>query len=550
MPESARTPFSQGVITSSAFSVRFANLVAYVTTSWGTEPPRLTAEQIREFLDCIRQLEPSTPPLISTRDDWVRDARSAAEESWTVFSQLSLDDEGDFLRPEDLHAIIGPLEPLLADHSLFALACGDAYVQDELKGLSTATMAASREHVLFLIPTLEQETNQRAGSQTIFETLDPFPGLARFAEEPGQWPGVLFWSRTGQSAVVPLKGLAAFYKKLRSVLVAGVEAIDGVLKDYPRLATSKKILHLSDLHFGSKYASKHHAYLSAHLRGEVQNADRVVITGDLFNNPSKRNAKLFEGFQGELIAMVKDSKNLISILGNHDESWMGNRLGSLGKRLEVATSLQLSKLVVDDRLKCLFFCFDSALEAAFSARGCVSMPQLQQMGTMFEQECGPPNDKRRNYLKVALVHHHPFSFGPAGVTDETTKMTIVARIGRTFKSIFTTDHEAFLGMDNAEEFVTWCAQRGVSVVLHGHKHIAHYAVQKVTSGGNTGAEEGEVTAIGCGSSLGMDKSPVAYDLVAWDEGSRKWGVTFYSDPGNHSNFHCDSVALTQVPPFS
>jgi hypothetical protein len=42
-----------------------------------------------------------------------------------------------------------------------------------------------------------------------------------------------------------------------------------------------------------------------------------------------------------------------------------------------------------------------------------------------------------------------------------------------------------------------------------------------------GAPAFDVTAIGCGSSLGAEGSPLSYVVHNWDERSRRWSTTFF-----------------------
>jgi hypothetical protein len=544
-----------------SFQMKQASLVAYITVPWMDQPPRLKVQQVRDFLDGLRFSDELRGPMISSRPGCTQSVRQAAGESLRrldaaiqrprevepgLVNRLhamnvdpgevrALLSGREFLPADEIKRVIGPLKPLLGEFSLFGLQCG---ANKDLSGFVRSKAISSGGHALFLTPEFDSSEGDRSeSSQQMFGALDPFPGLARASEQPELWPGVLFWSKSGASAFAPHDDVGRLYEQLESPMERNdVQKIRKILEDYkPPRIRCKTILHLSDLHFGSRYASQNHAYLSARLRSVVPSVDRIVITGDMFDNPDENAANLFEVFRGELIGMTKDGTKPTAIPGNHDQSWMGNKLGPLGRRLEQLAQLEWSRLVVDDELKCLFFCFDSTLAAAIAARGRVSNDQLVDIGTAFEQECAHPHEERRQYLSIALVHHHPFTFNTATTTFIQRSLSLVGL-----------NDETFLRMDDADKFVTWCARRGVSAILQGHKHVARDAVAKVVYEQGGAEREREVRAIGCGASLGMDGGPISYDILTWDERSRTWAVSFYSDPGDGSGFVPESVSLTKV----
>src|SRR6266404_3813166 len=79
----------------------------------------------------------------------------------------------------------------------------------------------------------------------------------------------------------------------------------------------KRVLHLSDLHFGTRHALQNQAYLSSHLKQKLPKIHRVVITGDLFDNPKEADALAFRNFRTDL--ETSSAKDLIVIPGNHDQ---------------------------------------------------------------------------------------------------------------------------------------------------------------------------------------------------------------------------------------
>src|SRR6266581_1524067 len=134
-----------------------------------------------------------------------------------------------------------------------------------------------------------------------------------------------------------------------------------------------------------------------------------------------------------------------------------------------------------------------------------------------------------NYLRVALVHHHPFSF-------DTGAESLIQRGLR----LFGASDERFLRFDDADKFVAWCAQRGAPLILHGHKHVPRHVQHWVSDGQGGGVE---ISSVGCGTSLGAEGKALSYNIVTWDPVSRKWGALFFSDPGDGSGFTKQYVAV-------
>jgi DNA repair exonuclease SbcCD nuclease subunit len=288
------------------------------------------------------------------------------------------------------------------------------------------------------------------------------------------------------------------------------------------------LLHLSDVHFGNEDAANNEAYLSGHLDGILNEVDRVVITGDLFNAPQREQAIAFRNFRASLHRRTK--KNPIVIPGNHDQKWMGN----FGSPLGELSKLEWSSLVCDDDLGAVFFCFDSSRDADL-ARGRVTKQQMLDVATQFVTECSSRREIE-NYLPIALVHHHPFSF-------ETSKETLIAR-GLAHMGI--TD-ELFLRMDDAESFIAWCARRAIPLILHGHKHVPRYVKQAVSVPDSSTFEQRDIVAVGCGSSLGAESKPLSYNLLSWDCRSKRWSIAFFADHGDGSGFSEQLVAQHSVP---
>lgn len=138
--------------------------------------------------------------------------------------------------------------------------------------------------------------------------------------------------------------------------------------------------------------------------------------------------------------------------------------------------------------KLVFFCFDSSRTGDL-ARGAVEPDQLLHVGTSF----GVDNARGRlsDHLKIALVHHHPYPYTPEREIPIIDPRSWVGR-------------EELIEFRGAPGFLSWCAARGIGLVLHGHKHIPRLVHDRVAVGPRADDEQREITTVGCGSSLGAN----------------------------------------------
>jgi 3',5'-cyclic AMP phosphodiesterase CpdA len=351
---------------------------------------------------------------------------------------------------------------------------------------------------------------------------------------PDLWPGVLFWSCSGKSAFAPMGEADRLYVQLRAVFGRGTRAIDKVLSEYAGTRKARHLhryLHLSDLHFGTQTARTHEAFLLTHLKRIRNRFDRVVITGDLIDSPGAAAYQEFHNFLDRLREVSKGDP--IIVTGNHDERKSGISLGAIGRDVSQLAQLNLDsdRVIIDDKARCVFLCFNSS-EGGNIARGRISKGQLQVVGDRYAAEA-LKRPRIDSYIKVAVLHHHPFPYEPS---EERRPVSRGFRLlGR--------GAEAFVGMEDSESFLQWCAERGVSLMMHGHKHIPRLRTE------SRSARPGNVmlTAVGCGASLGADPGRLSYAIVQWAPDTARWTAHFFSDLGDHSGFHEDVVAPRSTP---
>jgi UDP-2,3-diacylglucosamine pyrophosphatase LpxH len=486
------------------FDIEQASIVGYLTTS-NSRPPRLSTGQLRGFLGIFSDAaEPRfSDVLISSSPQWVEAVRRAADKA---DSDLQTASWQEVIPEDELITRLAVLQRLFSDYNLFCLAVGDWTDDLELRTFTKDAAVSSGHYGLFLVP-VGWDPNRN------IELRDPFPAIASILERAEDWPGMVFWARTGAVAFASLQEARNLYHELRPVL-ASSEQIDKILKKWSRRRERAAILHLSDLHFGNEWAQEKEPYVSTHLADIAGSIGRVVITGDLFDEPKREQARAFHSFRTSLENYRKQPA--VVIPGNHDQKWRGN----IRQDLSELAKVEWSTVFVDDSMQCVFFCFDSSRDADW-AKGKITTDQRLQVATQFDK-LSLQRPEIKEYLRVALIHHHPFTF-------ETPKETLVSRM---LEKINITD-ELLLRMDDAESFLAWCANRGVGLVLHGHKHVARYRQGWVPRPDGT---QHLITAVGCGTTLGAEGKPLSYNLLAWDPNLRKWNVTYFMEPGDGSGF--------------
>ena len=109
---------------------------------------------------------------------------------------------------------------------------------------------------------------------------------------------------------------------------------------------------------------------------------QIVITGDLFDNPTKNDALAFNDFRNDLESYI--GKEVIVIPGNHDQRILGNSLYSFGTNLQQLANLSWGDVIFADDIESVFLCFDSARHGNF-AKGIITREQRLHVATEFDQ---------------------------------------------------------------------------------------------------------------------------------------------------------------------
>ncbi|AVZ74005.1 hypothetical protein SLUN_19410 [Streptomyces lunaelactis] len=484
--------------------------------SQGEPPPNLTYEAIYVFVRDILEgegLRLLTHP--SDSPDEIRNWATWVAQAYNLRQKCS--GKPAPADAADVHRIFRPLLRILRSYDLVVVPVGSWQDVRELEQM--ASEAASAPGILVALPA------EFYGADDSVRVHDPDEGVEVAVKRRDLWPGVIVGMRTGRSVFIPgdtaHKSLHDMVQWMQisqerpdvkqdkfsiqwRIMVQNAAARDGNVR--------RRILHLSDLHFGREDVSKRQSYLVAALSGELERADEVVITGDLFDQPWKRHAREYKTFANTLRTICR--RPPIWVPGNHDQRLFGNNIFARGRLLRELAGLHFQAFADNPRARMAFFCFDSC-RSGILARGKVDDDQLYEMAMEYEHA---DNEGRLDgYLKVALVHHHPYE--PDASPGVETLIDPRTWIGR----------EEFVGFDGREEFRNWCAARGIGLILHGHLHTPRLIEDSIPVDTGRGTDERRLMTVGCGSSLGIRQTPMFFDIIEWSPESQSWTVEFFKD---------------------
>lgn len=494
------------------FDFSHINLIAYLTDETDRAAPRSDKDTVGKFLLSLAYSNVLISPTQGRARDWTKlVSNTAAAQLERLNFQFGESSNADPMTPE---IYLNPLREYFRGYEYYALIISGSKNHSQNSAMKFYREAALSSNGLILFPS-------KIPDRSIAQFVDPFPALQVFADQPLEPPCVVFWTRAGSACVLSLDTALNFLRDELSV--SSADSINHAIANKASLLRPKRILHLSDLHLGSDGSSIKKTYLQSKIKSLLPNIDRVAVTGDLFNNPSRNDKNEFFQFRSDIEAYK--SKKLLVVPGNHDLRKYGNAFGPFGRKADYFTDVPWSPIDVDHDAETVFISFNSCEFGDF-ARGRVSNDQRLSRATEYDLAI-EKDAKVKNYFKVALVHHHPVNYGaePTSLYER-----ILSR--------FPGGGEKFLAFEKSDEFLKWCANRGIKLVLHGHKHVPHLATVRPVE-----TRTHEVTTVGCGSSTGAEGKPMCFDIITLDPITERWSVKFFQDGGDGSGFVCQNVAI-------
>lgn len=535
------------------FSLDSAEAVAYLV-GHRRSAPRLPEPALRGFLETLAG--GPDPQVISGDASWVPYVAERAVRSLQVLDGVArqrreadpIDGHVD-LDPDEVTDVLDPVRLAFARFELILLPVAAATDRDEVIRWAMAIAERRGPAILVLIPDTSAEE--------AVTVVEPGRGVREALRRRHEWPGVIVYlgappnsqSRPGGPPEARSQGQEQPGQRRDDARFLSVAVVDRALRhlaevfgtrglssayashlldslvDEAAEVSTCRILHLSDLHFGKGHARRNRAYLELAI-GKVGRLDHVVITGDLFDRPRPADREAFDSFLHGLVA--SDAPDPRLVLGNHDQRQFGNTIGWLGQKPTEVGKVHIEPVWHHDESNVVFLTFNSA-ERRNLARGEVSNEQLMAVATEFDAK----NAKGRfdGFLRVALVHHHPY---PYPARREQSILDPTSWPGR----------EKLIGMKESERFLAWCASRGVSLILHGHRHIPRLINDVITDG--VPAPQ-HIATVGCGTSTGANGGKLSFNIVEWSSQDRSWTVDFQVDPGNGAGFYSAAIQSLTGP---
>ncbi len=374
-------------------------------------------------------------------------------------------------------------------------------------------------------------------SESPTRIIDPFPPLRILAEYPVSVPAVVFWTFDRKSfndvqpdvCALPFSEAQQFYDNtLLESLPLGRGAVAAAIRDRMAKATTKHILQLSDLHFGDSAADSRRRYIKGHLDTFDKKIDCILITGDLCDTPNRKLRNQYTEFRSDL-GRVLNKRDVIIVPGNHDV----RKMGIVGNNYEFVFDLGFRPIVVEEELRCVFFCFNS-VEGGHLARGFISDEQLMRSAAEYEELIAERKRLKKSdlkdFLKICVLHHHPVAY-------ETVPTTLYDKVLR----MVTRDEDSLTRLENADRFLTWCADRKIALIVHGHKHVPRHVRLAIAA---SDKRSRTIEVVGCGSTTGVEESELCYVIISVDPTTRRWGISFYHDPSaSGAGFRSHEIAI-------
>ncbi len=342
-----------------------------------------------------------------------------------------------------------------------------------------------------------------------FNVFDSFEHYPLALDRIDEWPGVLIWENQlypafrrqkdhGRGIFVPIDNQEDLEKILEK-LAFEKRFFNSLLKEFGHRRNKNivDIIHLSDIHVGSKNEELNHRrlfhILEKHkLRYQGNEEIITLISGDLVDSPNERNYLKFKEFESTLKRIGLET--IFTVLGNHDY----NSSGFITNGREAKNTIQKlsdgSQIEIIESHKLILIRINSNIGGEL-AQGKVGVEQLSELGNQLDLI-----PKLETYCKIAMLHHHPFELE----RPHWMKKAIFERIlGDYFINMS-------LKLKDSKLLIDWLRNRNVKFVLHGHKHIPllfyKNKLNLVSAGSSTGAINHQE----------KDKTFITYNVLKYD----------------------------------
>ncbi len=274
------------------------------------------------------------------------------------------------------------------------------------------------------------------------------------------------------------------------------------------------LVHLSDLHLETAESWKVLEALGTAIPG--LQAQALIVSGDFLDHPNPlqlgkvRDALL-------KLCTVWGGCPLVVTPGNHDYKQFGlfrTKAANAEFQMVFGEWQKPQLLTGANGRKLAIFTFDSNTSdpRVNFARGRVGSDELNRFGKAHEEFEREPGFA--DAYKIAVLHHHPL---PIADTEG----------GGHFQT------DAYLGLEDAGLFLRKMAQRGIDLVLHGHKHASFLARVQIDLDERTSRE---VVVLAAGSAC-RRPGPCSFNVIEFNGATvhaTVWesqaGTSFFASP--------------------
>lgn len=289
-----------------------------------------------------------------------------------------------------------------------------------------------------------------------------------------------------------------------------------------REASVLEVIHLSDLHFGEKFVGNETparegvfdlcqsilndlpglnvsipvSNAAGHWEMQKMDYERIVcITGDFVETGDFKEFKQAQHFveqfrQGLGRAFPEKMESIFVVPGNHDLSydeetpeqrwvWWAKFYNTLhGTNVLPENPYDIVKLHQHPRLPLAVLTIHSEAYVAkgdpYLQCGIIDGPQMEKLQT--ELETAAEQDKFRQAIKIALVHHHPILI--PSLVEPGRGVQQKKDAGGKQKESMDPGYDAIIG---APRLLSLLHDHGFHLLLHGHKHYPHTFTEDVVN---------------------------------------------------------------------
>ncbi|HEY6072282.1 MAG TPA: metallophosphoesterase, partial [Anaerolineales bacterium] len=341
--------------------------------------------------------------------------------------------------------------------------------------------------------------------QKDFAITDVYPPFQSALSKSTRWPGILLWRSRDKPLFFPLPS-----EKTEDAIhwiFSGADDITNTpghllthhyLDAFPscRIHSGSRLtlLHLSDTHIGSKKSIERIIRVKDLLKDYLdKNKDDssvvFLLSGDIMQTPDESNVICANDLYDYLKDLHHCGQNPIFVLGNHDV----RRKGVLRNRIPSPSLVPACNTRIEwiPDYPVGILCFNS-VDRGRMARGKISGGQYKTIEENLDHFPGGIT----NPILISLLHHHPLQLH---LIDPEMRRFHRKTLGASLRKFIGSAYERMDGLTDAQEFIHFCDNFGVKVILHGHKHIpvAGRIPENLL-------ENRPILIFGCGSSVGKN----------------------------------------------